>query len=299
MDSQGISQRALPRPRTGEGAGLRRARWAVSAILLVGFLVVSSVIMLTPVAWMIGGAMKSNREVMTIPIQWLPSQFRLVQNVRDMLERVPYARYYANSVVVAVLATAGTVFFSSMIGYGLAKFDFPGKKIFFAFILATMMVPGQLTLIGLYVVVKNLGWLNSYQGLIVPQMSGAFGIFLMRQSLLAIPEELLDAARIDGANEFAIFWQVVLPLIKPAIAALAILSGTGHWDRFLWPLISITDKMRYTLPVGLRYFLSDYGGSYYAELMAGSTLALIPVLFLFLAFQRQFIRGVISSGLKQ
>ena len=270
----------------------------MSQALLWSFLIVSSITMLAPLAWMIGGAFKSNAEVMAIPIRWLPSEIRLVENWRSMMARIPYARYYANSVVVAVVATTGTIFFCSLIGYGLAKFEFPGKRAFFAFILATMMVPGQLTLIGLYVVVKNLGWLNTYQGLIVPEMIGTFGIFLMRQSLLAIPDEFLDAARIDGANEFTIFAQIVMPLVRPATATLAILSGTAHWDSFLWPLITISDKLRYTLPVGLRFFLSDYG-SYYNELMLASLLALLPVIALFLAFQREFIRGVISSGLKQ
>ncbi|HLH72483.1 MAG TPA: carbohydrate ABC transporter permease, partial [Chloroflexota bacterium] len=192
----------------------------------------------------------------------------------------------------------GTVFFCSLIGYGLAKFDFPVRDLLFSFILGTMMVPGQLTLIGLYVVVKELGWLNTWQGLIIPEMIHAFGIFLMRQSLLAIPDELLDAGRVDGAGEFRIFAQIVLPLIRPSTATLAILSFTGYWDSFLWPLIIITERLRYTLPVGLRYFLSDHG-SYYNDLMTGSLLALLPVLVVFFVFQRHFIRGVISSGLKQ
>lgn len=273
-------------------------RILVARLLLWVVLLLLTIAMLAPLAWMVSGAMKSNGEVMAIPIQWLPSEIRLVQNYRDMMGHIPYTRYYLNSVIVAVVATTGTVFFSSLVGYGLAKFDFPGKRIFFGFILSTMMVPGQLTLIGLYVVVKNLGWLNTYHGLIVPEMLTAFGIFLMRQSMLAVPEELLDAARIDGAGEFRIFHAIVLPLVRPALATLAILAGTGHWDSFLWPLIVISDKRLYTLPVGLRFFLSDYG-SYYNELMLGSLLALLPVLAMFLVFQREFIRGVINSGLKQ
>jgi multiple sugar transport system permease protein len=298
MSSQTLVHRP---PRNGNGSVWASAvalrRLAQQVLLWAGLLVLSAV-MLAPLVWMIGGAMKSNGEVMAIPIQWLPSEIRLAQNYRDMMGRIPYTRYYLNSVIVAVFATAGSVFFSALIGYGLAKFEFPGKRYFFGFIMATMMVPSQLTLIGLYVVVKNLGWLNTYHGLIVPEMLTAFGIFLMRQSMLVIPDELIDAARIDGSGEFRIFTAIVLPLVKPALATLAILAGTAHWDSFLWPLIVISDKRLYTLPVGLRFFLSDYG-SYYNELMLGSLLALLPVLAMFLIFQRQFIRGVINSGLKQ
>jgi len=298
MSSQTLVRRS---PRNGKGsvwASAAALRRLVLQLLLWAGLLVLSVIMLAPLAWMIGGAMKSNGEVMAIPIQWLPSEIRLAQNYRDMIGHIPYTRYYLNSVIVAVVATSGSVFFSALIGYGLAKFEFPGKRYFFGFIMATMMVPSQLTLIGLYVVVKNLGWLNTYHGLIVPEMLTAFGIFLMRQSMLVIPDELIDAARIDGSGEFRIFTAIVLPLVKPALATLAILAGTAHWDSFLWPLIVISDKRLYTLPVGLRFFLSDYG-SYYNELMLGSLLALLPVLAMFLLFQRQFIRGVINSGLKQ
>lgn len=298
MSSQTLVRRS---PRNGKGSAWASAaalrRLALQLLLWAGLLVLS-VVMLAPLAWMIGGAMKSNGEVMAIPIQWLPSEIRLAQNYRDMIGHIPYTRYYLNSVIVAVVATSGSVFFSALIGYGLAKFEFPGKRYFFGFIMATMMVPSQLTLIGLYVVVKNLGWLNTYHGLIVPEMLTAFGIFLMRQSMLVIPDELIDAARIDGSGEFRIFTAIVLPLVKPALATLAILAGTAHWDSFLWPLIVISDKRLYTLPVGLRFFLSDYG-SYYNELMLGSLLALLPVLAMFLLFQRQFIRGVINSGLKQ
>jgi multiple sugar transport system permease protein len=289
---------AAARPRAGERASLRLPRWIAAWLLLWAFLVASGVVMLAPLAWMVSGAMKSPAEVTAIPIRWIPGEFRFFQNVRDLLAHVPYERYYLNSLVVAVVATVGAVFFCSLIGYGLAKFDFPGKGLFFGFILATMMVPGQLTLVGLYVVVKNLGWLNTYQGLIVPEMFGAFGIFLMRQALLAIPDELLDAARIDGASEFTIFLRIVMPLVRPATATLAILSFTTHWDSFLWPLIVVTEKERYTLPVGLRFFLTDYASAY-NELMVGALLALVPVLIVFLVFQRQFIQGVISSGLKQ
>ena len=289
---------APPRPRAGERVSFNLSRRIAARLLLWAFLLASGVVMLAPLAWMVSGAMKSNAEVTALPIRWVPGELRFFQNLRDLLAHVPYDRYYLNSVVVAVVATAGAVFFCSLIGYGLAKFDFPGRRLFFGFVLATMMVPGQLTLVGLYVVVKNLGWLNTYQGLIVPEMFGAFGIFLMRQALLTIPDELLDAARIDGAGEFRIFWQIVLPLVRPATATLAILSFTTHWDSFLWPLIVVTDKARYTLPVGLRFFLSDYA-SYYNELMVGSLLALIPVIVVFLVFQRQFIQGVVSSGLKQ
>ena len=298
MSSQTLLHRPLRNARGGPWAFAMTLRSLAARLLLWAALLLLAVIMLAPLAWMVGGAMKSNGEVMAIPIQWLPSEIRLVQNYRDMIGHIPYTRYYLNSVIVAVVATSGSVFFSSLIGYGLAKFEFPGKRYFFGFIMATMMVPSQLTLIGLYVVVKNLGWLNSYHGLIVPEMLTAFGIFLMRQSMLVVPDELLDAARIDGAGEFRIYTAIVLPLVKPALATLAILAGAAHWDSFLWPLIVISDKRLYTLPVGLRFFLSDYG-SYYNELMLGSLLALLPVLTMFLVFQRQFIRGVINSGIKQ
>jgi multiple sugar transport system permease protein len=218
-------------------------------------------------------------------------------NYLDAWNSAAFGHYFVNSILVAGLVTLSTVLFSSLAGYGLAKFDFPGRDVCFAFILSTMMIPFTVIIIPLFVLVRDFGWMNSYQALVIPAGVSAFGIFLMRQFILTLPDELLDAARIDGASEAAIFRIIVLPLTRPALATLALLTFMGNWDSFLWPLVVTSGDTYRTLPVGLAAFQTMYV-THYEWIMAIATLVSIPVFVIFLSLQRYFVQGIVMSGLK-
>ena len=220
------------------------------------------------------------------------------ENYVEAFKAAPFGLYFYNSMVVALVVVFSTLFFSALAGYGFAKFSFPGKGLAFLFVLSTMMIPFQVVLIPLYVVVYNLGWTNNYAGLIIPGALSAFGVFLMRQFCLTLPDELLDAARIDGAGEIGIFWRVVLPLLKPPLASLAIITFLGSWNNFLWPLIVVTKGDLFTLPVGMTVFTQPMRAPYWTYIMAVSTVATLPVVIVFVALQKYFIQGVVLSGMK-
>ncbi|MGI8701302.1 MAG: carbohydrate ABC transporter permease, partial [Nocardioidaceae bacterium] len=219
--------------------------------------------------------------------------------------------WFANSAFVATSVTVLQLFFNSLAAYVFAKRRFPGRDAIFLVFLATMMIPPQVTLVPNFLVIKHIpffgendafgngghGWLNSYYGLILPGVVSAFGIFLLRQYMMSIPDELLDAARIDGANEFRIFWSVVLPLCTPALAATAIFTFQGAWEDFLWPLIIISDNEHTTAPLGLALFVVKNRTSWNL-LFAGSVIATLPMIIVFIIFQRKFIQGISLAGLK-
>jgi len=194
--------------------------------------------------------------------------------------------------------TLGNLVFCSMLGYVLAKFDFAGKKVLFRLVLGTLMIPGMVTLVPLFVLVANMGLVNTYGGLILPFLAAPFGVFLMRQFFLAMPDELIDAARVDGASEARIFLQVVMPLAKPALATLAILTFLGSWNNFLWPLVVATTEDKYTLPVALALYSTGQNQTDYGLLLAGAVVVVVPVLILFLLLQRYFVQGVAMTGIK-
>jgi len=250
-----------------------------------------------PVYYMVTTSLKAESEVTAIPIHWIPHEFH-PENYPDAFATAPFATYFYNSLVVALVVVATTLFFSALAGYGFAKFDFPGKTIAFLLVLSTLMIPFQILLIPLYILVYNFGWTNNYAGLIIPGAVSAFGVFLMRQFCLTLPEELLDAARIDGCSEPRIFWSVVLPLLKPPLASLAIITFLGSWNNFLWPLIVVNKGDLFTLPVGMTVFTQPMQAPYWTYIMAVSTVATLPVVLVFLALQKYFIQGVVLSGMK-
>jgi len=252
---------------------------------------------LVPVAWMLSSSIKSQGEVFQLPIQWLPSRPAWLTYVQA-LGRYDFGRYIGNSLFVSAAITAMSVVLSSLAGYGLAKYRFPGRNLLFLLVLATMMLPLEVILVPMFLITKQLKWLNTYQGLIVPMAVEAFGIFLMRQYILGIPDTLIEAARIDGASEIAIFYRVILPLCKPVLATLAIFSFRESWDLFMWPLIILTKDDLKTLPLGIALFESAYQTAY-NELMAVAAVSLIPVTLLFFLFQRAFIQGIALTGLKE
>jgi multiple sugar transport system permease protein len=270
----------------------------VPAVATYGALGVGAIVMLLPFAWMIVSSLMSAGEIMARPLVWFPAVLRF-DNYRALAEAIPLGRMYVNSVVVATVTTLGILLTSSLAGYGFAKFRFPGRDVLFLLVLATMMIPFFVVLIPVFYTVSRLGWVDRYPGLIVPNIVTAFGIFLMRQYMLSLPDELLDAARVDGETEFGIFWRITLPLSTPALGALAILAFVYQWNSFLWPLVVGRSAEMWTIPVGLNSLRVYASSPEVINLqMAGATLAVVPVIAVFLLLQRYFVQGIALTGLK-
>jgi ABC-type glycerol-3-phosphate transport system permease component len=264
--------------------------------LTYAVLSLGALFMLFPIFWMVTTAFKSEAEIFAAPIRWLPEALHW-ENFTVPLTEKPFARWFLNSILIASSVTLGNLLISSLAGFGFAKYRFPGRGMLFVLILATFMIPLQVTMIPLFFIVKGLGWVNSYWGLIVPIMVDAFGIFLMRQFIDDIPNDYMDQARIDGAPELRIWWSVILPMTWPILSALGILTFLTSFDELLWPLILVTsDEMR-TVPLGLATFENTYQ-TIYNQLMAMALLAMIPVFIVFVVFQRRIIQGVTFTGLK-
>jgi multiple sugar transport system permease protein len=261
-------------------------------VLIVGFIV-----MVIPFVWMILGSFKTTGELRQTPPTWIPENPTL-DNYRDLFDRLNFPRYFFNSALVATVVTVGNLLFASMAGYAFAKLEFPGKRVLFVLVLSTLMIPAFVTFMPLFVLVSNLGLANTHAALILPFLATAFGVFLMRQYILGIPDELLDAARIDGAGEYTIFFRVVLPLCGPALATLAVLTFVSQWNSFLWPLVVATTEDMYTLPVALALFATGQQESNLALQLAGATVVVLPMIVLFFAMQRYVIQGVARTGIK-
>ncbi|MGH2382882.1 MAG: carbohydrate ABC transporter permease [Candidatus Limnocylindria bacterium] len=269
-----------------------RGGWWIYILLVIGI-----ILLVGPFVWMVLGSIKTTGELRQVPPTWLPEN-PTVDNYAELFDRLSFARFFFNSAVVAAAVTAGNVIFCSMLGYALAKLRFPGKRILFAVVLGTLMVPAIVTFMPLFVLVANLNLVNTHAGLILPFLVGAFGVFLMRQFIGGIPDELLDAARVDGAGEHYIFWRIVMPLCGPAIATLTILTFLGSWNSFLWPLVVANTENMYTLPVAIALFATGQQETNIALLMAGSVVVILPVLIVFILLQRYFTQGIAMTGIK-
>ncbi len=269
------------------------SKWLLYTAVTLGFVAV-----ITPFVWMILGSFKGQGELLRVPPTWWPETPTL-DNYRTLFGKESFPRYFLNSTVVAVVITAANVTFCSMVGYALAKLSFRGKKLVFALVMGTLMVPGMVTFVPLFVLVANLGLVDTYPGLILPFLVTPFGVFLMRQFIIELPDDLLDAGRIDGAGELRIFRQIILPLCGPGLATLGILTFLGSWNSFLWPLVVAQTQDHYTLPVALALFSKNQQViPNYGLLLAGATVVVVPVLVVFLIFQRRFIEGIASTGIK-
>jgi multiple sugar transport system permease protein len=255
------------------------------------------VFLVGPFLWMVASSVKSSAELHHVPPTWIPQTFTL-DNYTTIFTKLNFPQYFLNSVIVATVVVGSNLLFCSMIGYALAKLRFRGKSAVFLIVLATIMVPQTVYLVPLFVLMSNLGLVNSYPGLILPFAAQAFGVFLMRQFIQGIPDELLEAARMDGAGEFTIFRRVVLPLLGAPLATLGILIFLGSWNNFLWPLIIATSDQMYTLPVAVATFSIGQNAVDYGLLMAGSVVLIAPVLFVFLLLQRFVQQGIATTGLK-
>jgi multiple sugar transport system permease protein len=270
----------------------RAAKISLYTILGLGLLVVVG-----PFIWMALASVKPEAEIRSVPPTWLPETATL-DNFRELFTRLDFPQYFFNSTLVAVLTTAGNLVFCSLLGYALAKLHFPGRKALFLVVLGMLMVPGMVTFVPQFVLVSNMGLANSYAGLVLPFLAGPFGVFLMRQFLQAIPDDLIEAARVDGAGEWRIFWRIVLPLCRPALATLGILTFLSSWNNFLWPLVVATTEDKYTLPVALALYSVGQNRTDFGLLLAGAVVVVLPVLIVFLILQRHFLRGIATTGIK-
>jgi multiple sugar transport system permease protein len=266
-------------------------RIALHALLAAG-----AVLTLAPLAWMVAASFMPPGEANSVPPRFLPSRVDL-ENYAALFTRLSMYRNFLNSVLVSVVVTLVSVLINAMAGYAFAKLRFRGRDGLFRFLLSALFIPAQVGMLPLFLLLKWMGLVNTYVGVMVPGLATVFGIFLVRQYVLGLPDELLDAARIDGAGEFRIFWSVVLPVIRPILVTLAVFSFLGTWNDFLWPLIILSDEGKYTLPVALAGLAGEHVQD--TELMmAGSVITVLPVLLVFLWLQRAYVRGIMAGSLK-
>jgi multiple sugar transport system permease protein len=254
-------------------------------------------LVIVPFLWMLVSSFKPEREVRAVPPTWWPETLTL-DNYDKLFTQLDFPTYFVNSVIVALAVTIGNLVFCSMLGYALAKLQFPGKRALFAIVLGTLMVPGVVTFVPLFVLTTKMGLSNSLLGMILPFVAGPFGVFLMRQYIMALPDELIQAARIDGAGELRIFASVIMPLCGPALATLGILTFLGSWNNFLWPLVVAQTEDKYTLPVALALYAVGQNATQYGLLLAGSVVVVLPVLVIFLFLQRHIMQGIAMTGIK-
>lgn len=259
-------------------------------------LVVLAAAFVLPIVWMLSTSFQSPEKMYQLRTEWIPSVWHF-ENYPNALSRLPFPTYFFNSAVVSVIVMAGNVVFCTLAGYGLSKFRFPGDRFVLLLILCTLMLPLEVTLVPTFLIIHKLDWLNTYQGLVGPLLIDAFGIFLMRQAILAVPADYIEAARMDGAGELRILWQVVVPQCWPSLAVLAIFSFRDSWDQFLWPLTVVSRNEFRTYPLGLVQLAELYDNPA-NELMAISVLATLPVFLVFWMLQRAVNRGFGLSGLK-
>ena len=259
-------------------------------------LILISFIGLLPFYWMLSCSFKTNDNMFLMPLQWFPNPINW-NAYDDAWKAQDFTRYFLNTTFIAVAITFGNLLLASLAGYSLSKFRYFGRGVLFILILSTMMLPLKVTMVPLFLIIKKFGWPNTYEGLIVPFIVDGFGVFLMRQYLKGIPNELIEAARIDGASELRIYWQIVMPLCKPALAALGVFTFREAWDMYIWPLIMVTKDSLRTLPLGISLFMSSFGTSW-DQLMAVAAIGTLPMVLLFFFLQRSFIQGISISGLK-
>lgn len=275
----------------------QRVSRALSRTIIHIILLGGATTMVVPFIWMISTSLKTNLEVFRIPPTLIPPVPQW-HNYIEIFKVVPYGRWFLNSVIITVVQTLLYLFIASLAGFTFARLRFPGRDLIFTLYLATLMVPGEVTLIPKFILMKKLGLIDTFAAVILPGVFNAYGVFLLRQFFMTLPESLEEAAIIDGASYFRIYWNIILPLAGPALATLAIFSFRGAWNDFMWPLIVINSEEMKPLSVGLASFHGLYETNW-PHLMAASTLALIPIILVFVAAQKYFVRGIALTGLKE
>jgi multiple sugar transport system permease protein len=259
-------------------------------------LILGAVVALTPLVWMVSASLMSAGEANSIPPSFLPAHPSL-DNYQTLFTRLNLARSFLNSAFVTVCATLISLLLNSMAGYAFAKLAFRGREAVFRVLTSALVIPAQIGMLPLFLLLREMGLVNTYMGVMIPYLANIFGIFLIRQYVLSVPDELLDAARIDGAGEFRIFWMIVLPIIRPVIVTLATFTFLNTWNDFMWPLIVLSDSSKYTLPVAL----ANLSGEHVQDtelMMAGSVIAILPALIVFLVFQKTYVRSIFSGSVK-
>lgn len=265
--------------------------------LLYIILIVIAILCLAPLLWMVSASLMATGHANTFPPRFLPDHVTFEQ-YKNLFSRLNLTRYFINSIVVSVSITVLSLFVSSMAGFAFAKYRFAGKKNLFKLLLSFMVIPAQVTMLPLFLMLKYMGLINTYLAVIIPGIASIFGIFLIRQYLLAIPDSLIEAAKIDGASDFQIYYSVILPLAKPILITLAIFTFMAAWNDFLWPLIAMTSDSMYTLPVALANLMGEHNQD--TELMmAGSVVTILPILLFFLVLQKYYIKGIMMGGVKE
>jgi multiple sugar transport system permease protein len=272
-------------------------RRRVAAVALHLVLAAGAVATLLPFAWMVSASLMPKGEASRWPPSFLPSQ-ATIANYRELFERLDLGRCLLNSAFIAIVSTGCALVIVSLAGYAFAKLRFPGREKTFRALLTAMVIPAQVAMLPLFLLLRTMGLVNTYWGVIIPSLAPVFGIFMVRQYALSIPDELLDAARVDGAGEFLIFRRIVFPLLRPILVTFGVFSFMGAWNDFMWPLIVLTDDRKYTLPVAIANLIGEHAQD--IELMtAGSVLTVLPVLLLFLALQRTYVEGITMGGVKE
>ncbi len=265
-------------------------------VVIWGLLVAGACVMLFPLYWMFATAIRPRKELFSGEFNLFPSEL-VWSNFSEAWGKLPFTQFYINSIVIAVVAVAVTVFINLLAGFTFAKYEFPGRNILFLLLISTLMIPIQVIMVPEFLIVSQLGWVNTCAGVIAPRAAEAFGIFMVRQFMVSIPDELLEAARLDGASEFKIFLRVVLPLSWPVIAVLTIFTFMWRWNDFAWPLVVLQERSTYTVPLGLNLmkgqFFTDWTG-----IMSMSLVSILPMLLVFIFFQRYFIQGMATTGMK-
>ncbi len=285
---------AAVRPSPRRAAARMRTQATTAALLLL--LTGVTIVFLMPIVWMVSTSLKSNQHVFDLPIQWFPRQ-PLWSNYPAAYTTVHFTRYFMNSAIVTASVTVLNVLLSALAGYGLAKYRFVGRHVLLVLILATLMLPLEVIMVPLYLTVQRLGWLNSYQGMIVPVAANALGVLMMRQYFLSLPDDLIAAARIDGAGHVSTFLRIGVPLAWPALLTVAILIFQSTWDDFVWPFLIISNTAKATVPLAVQTFQSAETSNF-PMLMAVSSIASVPLTVLFFVFQRQIIGGVATTGMR-
>jgi ABC-type glycerol-3-phosphate transport system permease component len=267
---------------------------SIISFLILGF---GAVLMVAPFLWILSAAFGKTTEVFVLPPRWIP-QNPSFENFEQVFKQVPYHLFMFNSIKLAVIVTIGQLLTCSMAAYAFARLHFPGKNILFMILLSALMIPGQITIVPLFILVRNLGLYNTHLALILPGLINPFGVFLLRQYFVTIPTEIEDAARVDGANVFTIYWRIILPLSGPVLTTLAILTFVGMWNAYFFPLIMINSPELQVITVGLTLLRGQYGAGALGPIAAALAMAIVPVLIVFLLLQKYIIKSVVSTGLK-
>lgn len=266
-------------------------------IFLYTFLIITSLVTLVPFIWMLAASFMPDGDASVFPPTFIPDPFTLTQ-YQVLFERLNVARNFFNSLFLSITVTFISLFFNSMAGYAFAKYKFKGKNQLFNLLLSSMIIPSQVTMLPLFLMLKSIGLINTYMAIIIPGLANIFGIFLIRQYVMSIPDSLLEAAKMDGATDFQIYRRVIIPLATPILVTLAIFTFLGTWNDFLWPLIALTDNSMYTLPVSLANLMGEHTKD--PELMmAGSVITIIPVIIVFLVLQKYYVRGIMMGSVKE